>query len=232
MNKKAKRLVLKFWREWVKPIAVVVIVLGSLRSAVADWNDVPTGSMKPTILEGDRIFVNKLAYDLKVPFTDWRLMEWGGPERGEVVICFSPEGGTRLVKRVIGVPGDRVEMRGNRLTINGEPLEYRRLDPEIISQIDAGERKHHLFAAESTGGETHPMMMTPEVPALRSFAPVTVPAGHYLVLGDNRDNSRDSRFFGCVPRDQISGRAVGVVLSLDRDDWYAPRWGRFFKGLD
>ena len=228
---KWKPLAMKLWRGWVRPILIVVIVLGSLRSAVADWNDVPTGSMKPTILEGDRIFVNKLAYDLKVPFTGWRLMEREGPRRGDVVVCFSPEDGTRLVKRVIGLPGDRVEMRNNRLAINGEPLRYEHLDPEIISQINARQRKRHQFASEHTGERWHPMMLTPAVPAQRSFAPVTVPEDHYLVLGDNRDNSRDSRFFGCVRRDQIAGRAVGIVLSVDPGEWYAPRWDRFFRGL-
>src|SRR6266540_2752238 len=79
----------RIWREWVKPLLVVLVVLFSVRSAVADWNDVPTGSMKPTILEGDRIFVNKLAYDLKVPFTTWHLAQWGNPGRGEVVVFFS-----------------------------------------------------------------------------------------------------------------------------------------------
>src|SRR5207302_3032432 len=110
-----------FWRQWVKPFAIVLLVLFGVRSAVADWNDVPTGSMKPTILEGDRIFVNKLAYDLKVPFLGWRLARWGGPERGEVIVFASPADGTRLVKRVVGVPGDRIEVADNRLWVNGRP---------------------------------------------------------------------------------------------------------------
>jgi signal peptidase I len=87
-------------------------------SAIADWNDVPTGSMNPTILAGDRIFVNKLAYDLRISFTTWRLAHWDNPRRGEIVVFFSPVDGTRLVKRVIGVPGDVIAMNGNRLYIN------------------------------------------------------------------------------------------------------------------
>src|SRR5262245_17162119 len=98
----------KLWREWVRPLLVVLVVLFAVRSAVADWNDVPTGSMKPTILEGDRIFVNKLAYDLKVPFLGWRLVKWSNPGRGDVIVFASPADGTRLVKRVVGLPGDRV----------------------------------------------------------------------------------------------------------------------------
>ena len=86
---------------------------------MADWNDVPTGSMKPTILEGDRVFVNKLAYDLKVPFTTWHITEWSNPHCGDIVVFFSPKDGKRLVKRVIGLPGDTVELQNERLVING-----------------------------------------------------------------------------------------------------------------
>src|ERR1700683_4344663 len=95
-----------FWREWVLPAVVTIAVLAPLRSAVADWNDVPTGSMIPTILVGDRIFVNKLAFDLKLPFTTAHLLTWANPKHGDVVILFSPEDGERLVKRVVAVPGD------------------------------------------------------------------------------------------------------------------------------
>src|SRR5262249_35490102 len=108
-----------FWRSWVKPIAVVIVVMTTVRSAIADWNDVPTGSMKPSILEGDRIFVNKLAYDLKLPFTRWHLLQWGGPKRGDIVVFPSPADETRLVKRIIGTPGDCLELRDNRLLVNG-----------------------------------------------------------------------------------------------------------------
>ena len=127
----------RVWRDWVRPIAVILVICGSFRSAVADWNDVPTGSMKPTILEGDRIFVNKLAYDLKVPFTTWPILEWGVPRRGDVVICYAPDSNERLVKRVVAVPGDTIAMRANRLFINGEPAVYDLLDADTLNQIDA-----------------------------------------------------------------------------------------------
>src|SRR5262245_44086320 len=106
-------------RKHVLPLAVLILVLTSFRSAIADWNDVPSGSMRPTILEGDRIFVNKLAYGLKVPFTTMHLARWASPARGEVVIFFSPDEGLRMVKRVVGLPGDTVQMIDNRLYING-----------------------------------------------------------------------------------------------------------------
>jgi len=232
MQKKYKLLVARIWKNWIKPLLVIIVVLGSIRSTIADWNDVPTGSMKPTILEGDRIFVNKLAYDLKVPFTRWRIVEWGEPQRGDVVICYSPENEIRLVKRVVGLPGDVVEMRNNRLIINGKPLQYEKLKTEIVNQIPAVQQKQHHFAAEKLGSHKHAVMLTPTVPAPRSFESIVVPAGQYLVLGDNRDQSRDSRFFGFVPYQDIVGRAVGVALSFDRSNYYAPRWSRFFKGLD
>src|SRR3954467_3698458 len=96
----------RFPREQIAPLAVIILVLTSFRSAIADWNIVPTGSMNPTIIEGDRIFVNKLAYGLKVPFTTWHLAHWDAPARGEIVVFNSPTDGTRLVKRVVALPGD------------------------------------------------------------------------------------------------------------------------------
>lgn len=92
MNKvAAKEKLVKFWRKDAKPLLIMVLVLFAFRSAIADWNDVPTGSMKPTIIEGDRVLVNKVAYDLKVPFTTVRLLQWGDPKRGEIVVFFSPK---------------------------------------------------------------------------------------------------------------------------------------------
>src|SRR5260370_20986661 len=93
----------------IRIFLAMLLVVSSLRSALADWNDVPTGSMKPTIEEGDRVVVNKLAYDLKVPFTTFELVQWGDPQRGDIVVLFSPVAATLLVKRVIGVPGHRIE---------------------------------------------------------------------------------------------------------------------------
>lgn len=221
----------RIWREWVKPILIVVLVLSTFRSAVADWNDVPTGSMKPTILEGDRILVNKLAYDLKVPFTTWHIAEWGGPNRGDVVVCFSPADETRLVKRVIGVPGDVIELRDNQLQVNGEPVEYGRLDEETINQIDAAGRDQFVFATEKLGERDHPLMLNPRTPAIRSFGPTEIPEGQYFVMGDNRDDSKDSRWFGLVKRDRIVGRAFRIAFSLDYENYYLPRWDRMLRSL-
>jgi signal peptidase I len=217
----------RIWREWVKPLLVVGFVLGTFRSAVADWNDVPTGSMRPTILEGDRLFVNKLAYDLKVPFTLLRLREWRDPARGEVVVFFSPHDGKRLVKRVIGTPGDRVEMRNRVLYVNGAVV---RQEPMQVADFHVGNLPGVVAATEEIDGHRHPVFGNLDRPSMISFAPVVVPAGSYLVMGDNRDNSFDSRYFGFVSRESIVGQATAVALSVDWDN-YRPRWSRFFTRL-
>lgn len=219
-----------FWKEWVKPLLVIGLVMFSFRSAVADWNDVPTGSMKPTILEGDRIFINKIAYDLKVPFTTIRIAQWEDPEWGDVVVLRSPEDNKRLVKRVVGLPGDTLEVRGIYLFRNGQRAAYDRLDPDIVNQIAEDQRPGYLFAAEELEGRSHPVMgsirssMTPA-------GPFVVPEGEFFVMGDNRGNSRDSRYFGYVQRKEILGRATAVALSFDREDYWKPRWDRFFSKL-
>jgi signal peptidase I len=219
------------WREWIRPFLVIAVILGSLRSALADWNDVPTGSMKPTIVEGDRVFVNKLAYDLKVPFTTTRLAQWDDPKRGDIVVFFSPADGKRLVKRVIALPGDEVELRNEVVHINGVAMRYRgihRDDPRLGYLTAAAST---MFAEESAGASPHPIMISPDVPAMRTFAPMTVPNGQYFVLGDNRDDSYDSRFIGPIPRQLIIGKATAVAFSLDRSRWFLPRIGRFFRPL-
>src|SRR5688500_1089946 len=178
--------VVAFVRHQLAPFAFVVLVLCSVRSSIADWNDVPTGSMNPTILEGDRIFVNKLAYDLKVPFTTLHLARWSDPARGDVVVFFAPNDGTRMVKRVVGLPGDTVELRNNRLYVNGGPADYGPLDAAVSGQMPAGGPRR-TFASETVAGRSHPVMTLPTIVARRSFGPVEVPAGRYFMMGDNRD---------------------------------------------
>jgi signal peptidase I len=222
----------RWWRKEILPSAILVLVMLSVRSSLADWSDVPTGSMKPTILEGDRVFVNKLAYDFKVPFTTWKIAGWSHPSRGDIVVFFSPRDGTRMVKRVIGLPGDTVEMRNEQLVLNGQPIAYAPLDAGVSSQLSEADRQRSLFASEQLPSRPHAVMVIPGVHATRSFGPVEVPAGHYFMLGDNRDDSFDSRFYGPVPREKIVGRAPAVALSFNRNDKWQPRWGRFFSALD
>jgi len=210
---------------------VLVVILFSIRSSLADWNDVPTGSMKPTILEGDRVFVNKLAYDLKVPFTTWHVAEWSNPRPGDIVVFFSPHDGERLVKRVIGLPGDTIELRNNVLVLNGQSVEYKPIAEELLRDVDLQDRASNDYVSEQLGEQLHAIAANPNLPSKRNFGPIQVPAGHYFMMGDNRDNSFDSRYYGSVARSQIVGRATSVVMSLDRSNYWIPRWHRFFNSL-
>ena len=222
------------WREWIRPLALPFLAITALKSAVADINYVPSGSMQPTILCGDVVFINKLAYDLRVPFTTTRLARWGDPAHGDVVVCFAPDDGTRLVKRVVALPGDTIELRHDVLYLNGAPLKYA-LQPATIRgarDLEPAERKAAIFAREDLRSHPHAVMALPTLPALRDFGPIHVPAGNYFVMGDNRDNSRDSRYFGFMSRKEIIGEVKSVFVSGDNAHWMRPRFSRFFTRLD
>jgi signal peptidase I len=220
-----------WWKKEIRPLLITALVVCAVRSSLADWNDVPSGSMRPTILEGDRIFVNKLAYDLKVPFTTWHIAEWSNPQRGDIVVFFSPYDGKRLVKRVIGLPGDIIELRNNQLVINGVAVESQPIADDLLRYIPAAEREGHTFASEKLPGQTHAVGGFPAVPAPRTFAPLVVPQDEYFMMGDNRDDSFDSRFWGTVKREKIVGRVTAVVLSLNKSNYWLPRWGRSFTSF-
>ncbi|MEA2163410.1 MAG: signal peptidase [Thermoanaerobaculia bacterium] len=206
---------------------LMLLVISSLRSALADWNDVPTGSMKPTIEEGDRVVVNKLAYDLKLPFTMIELIKWSDPKRGDIVVLFSPADGVRLVKRVVGLPGDKIEMRENQLFVNGNAAIWK-----PAGQREDEEQGSSLIVEETLEGKTHAVLFMLQNPSpMRTFGPLMVPAGHYFVMGDNRDNSNDSRYIGMIERRRIVGKALAVAFSVDRNHWYRPRLQRFFKKI-
>ena len=227
-----KKIARHLWREWIRPLALPVLLVTAAKSALADINYVPTGSMQPTILCGDVVFINKLAYGLRVPFTTVRLAHWAEPVRGDIVVCFAPDDGTRLVKRVVGQPGDSIELRNDTLFINGTPAPYAPLPESVSRGLEPSERAAARFARETLGARPHAVMALPGRPALRNFGPLRVPAGHYFMMGDNRDNSRDSRFFGFVPRAEIIGEAKGVFVSADLNHWLRPRFDRFFTRLD
>lgn len=213
-----KQFWINLWRE-NKFFIIFLALMFMFRSACADWNTVPTASMKPTILEGDRIAVNKLAYDLHIPFTHISLAKLGDPQRGDIAVFDSKVSDKRLVKRVVGVPGDSVSMINNQLTINGTAIQYEK----TASNTDQLE---HLF------NTTHIVRINnPEDHDFANFPTVIVPEGHYLMLGDNRDLSADSRVIGFVPRDEFVGRSRSVVMSLNYDNFYLPRADRFFKTL-
>jgi signal peptidase I len=123
-------------------------------------------------------------------------------------------------------------LRNDQLIINGKPVEYAPLNAEISDQLPEAERERSLFATEELSAHPHAVMAIPEIPAKRTFGPVSVPEGQYFMMGDNRDNSFDSRYFGVVERRQIVGKATAVVLSLDRSHYWIPRGQRFFSALD
>jgi signal peptidase I len=231
MNKPIKQTLSLFIRGWLGSIFIALLISTSIKSAIADWYVVPTGSMRPTILEGDRIFTNKLAYDLKIPYTKIQIANWDEPKRGDIVVFNSPSDGTRLVKRIVGIPGDVVMMQNNRLSINGKASMYVLLDGEATMNPAFTETNGEKTYIEDLAGHNHKTMITPLLPSIRSFAPVTVPDDQYFMMGDNRDNSADSRYFGFVDRKKIQGRATAIVISLDLQHYYQPRWPRFFTQL-
>jgi len=231
VNRNFRSALRRLTRHWIFSTLLMVLSVMTFRSAIADWNDVPTGSMKPTILIGDRIFVNKLAYDLKVPFLGNRLVTWGDPQRGDIVICWSPADGARLVKRVVGVPGDVIEMKNGRLIINGHALDYQSADRLDFDRALGLEADQYRFFTEDLTGHRHTVVATPAKRAIRNFGPVSIGTDQYFMMGDNRDNSADSRYFGFVPRADVVGKVEGVVISLDYEDHYKPRWWRFFTRM-
>lgn len=212
----------ELWRS-NKSFVVFLVLMFTFRSVFADWNTVPTGSMIPTILEGDRILVNKMAYDIRVPFTHISLHKISDPQTGDIIVFDSEVSGKRMVKRVVAVPGDHVQMMNNRLTINGQALQY---DPLRIN-VNA----NTLDKIEHLDDVDHMIRLNKAGSMLSSFKTVVVPEGHYLAMGDNRDNSADSRVIGFIPRDEIVGRSRSVVLSFNYENYYFPREDRFLIDL-
>ena len=205
-----------------KLFILFILLMSVFRSAVADWYTVPTGSMQPTIKEGDRVVVNKMAYDLKFPFSQFTLLSIGEPKRGEIVVFESKAADNRLIKRMIGLPGDVIEMRNEALYINGARLNHQ------ITQQSA----EQFFATEQVDSITHTIRIDKDKSnQLSNFSPIKVPAGHYLVLGDNRRNSADSRVYGFIPRHELIGKATAIAFSVNYDNYYLPRENRFFKNI-
>ena len=171
--------------------AAVIVLIG--RSSLADHYHVPTESMLPTVVARDHILVNKAAYGLRLPFSHVQIAEFSGPRPGDVVVLESPESGIVLLKRVVAGPGDVVQVEHGQLLLNQKPVPIEKKDGTIIEDLGPG----HGLRLDDGGGP--------------DFGPVTVPAGRYLVLGDNRGNSRDGRYFGFVKREAILGHAVAVL---------------------
>jgi signal peptidase I len=218
-----KLYLLAFWRENRKFLLILASIV-CFKSAIADLNSISGRSMQPTLLDGDKVWVNKLAYDLKIPFTDIAVLATGEPQHGDIVIIDSSAAGKRLVKRIIGLPGDIVYMRNNVLMVNDVIVDF-----EVLEESREGVTiEEHLFDS------TYQALLSPgrSNRSSRGYGPAQVPENHFFVLGDNRDNSADSRLYSFIPREQIVGRSSSVVFSLDSEQSFRPRSGRFLADLD
>jgi len=212
-----------------KGFLMFLLLFGVFRSAVADWSPIPSGSMRPNLLEGDVVLINRMAFDLKIPLTEQSVAHLGEPARGDMVVFLSPHDDTRLIKRVLALPGDLVEMRGDRLFINGQGGRYAVLG-------EARERSRGLVVdavrlEEQVAGTRQRIQVLPGVAAPRSFEPLRIPAGQYLMLGDNRNDSADSRVIGLVPREKLIGRAERILVSAAYQEDWMPRLDRFGMSL-
>lgn len=222
---------MKAWIRNNRGVLVFVLCLGLFRTAIADWNPVPTGSMRPTILEGDVVLVNRLAYDLKIPLTDISVARLGEPQRGDIVTFSSPKDGTRLIKRIVGLPGDTLEIRENQLFINGQRADYSDLQHVVESPRPGAYVEATRYVEQIDGNRRH-VQFFPMAGSIATFGPVTVPADQYFMMGDNRNNSEDSRYIGFVPRELLIGRARHILVSADiKRDW-SPRLERTFSNLN
>ena len=207
---------------------VILIVIGILifRSTCLEPFKIPSGSMIPTLMIGDFILANKMSYGLKVPFSDWEL--WGRdgpiyifgssmPQRGDIVVFKYPrDKSMNFIKRVVGVPGDTVEIRDKMLYINNQQVGVREIDgKEIMKRIDKKFKDLNLkFYESTTGAYKHIIQIDKDNFFRTEFSPTIIPPGMFFVLGDNRDFSHDSRFWGFVPMENVKGKALLVWLSL------------------
>jgi len=221
-----------------KGFLIFIVFLFVFRGAIADWHPVPTGSMKPTILEGDVVWENKLAYDLQIPFTSISLMRTGEPKRGDIVVFTSEKAGKRLIKRLVGLPGDTLEVKHNRLFINGESAKYTNLRDESLEPQREIDKESGIYALESLSDlKAHTVQVKPTVyNPLQNFEKITIDKDHYFFMGDNRDNSADSRYYGMIPRSEIRGHATNTLMSIiTQKTWSIWNWRfrteRFFDAL-
>jgi len=215
-----------------KSLVLFIFLLLIFRAAIADWHPVPTGSMKPTILEGDIIWQNKLAYDLKIPFTDVAIAKLGDPQRGDIIVINSDKADKRLVKRLIGLPGDEISLVSNQLYINGTSAIYSNASSDSLAPLRSSDRETGLYTLESFDGmPDHVVTVKPDPNNPYAQYSVLVPDGHYFAMGDNRDSSADSRVYGFFSREEVRGRATHTLLSMNILDSYKPRFERFFESL-
>jgi signal peptidase I len=202
-------------REYFESILVAVVLALFVRTFVFQAFKIPTGSMKPNLLVGDHLIVNKFIFAPTRFGFERALLPMRPIERGDIVVFKFPEEPERdFIKRVIGLPGDTLELRNQTVSINGQAL----TEPYA----------HYLFPPAAEGQMNGDLR--------RKYGPVTVPDGHYFMMGDNRDDSQDSRFWGFLPQSYVKGRALFIYWSFDTPEdgspgGFAPRWGRLFHQI-
>lgn len=211
------------------PIILLVLVV---RSFIVEPFRIPSGSMMPTLLVGDFILVNKFAYGLRLPVLNSKIIETGEPKRGEVFVFRYPENPkVDYIKRVVGVPGDHIVYRNKQLTINGQPAKQEYLDTYVGvggGATSTGARRLH----EDLLGVKHDILVMPERNAFGGDFEYVVPEGQYFAMGDNRDNSRDSRAWGTVPEANLVGKAFMIWMNWDWDADKMIAWQRLGNSIN
>jgi len=217
-----------WWVEYSVSFFPVILIVFLLRSFLVEPFKIPSSSMVPTLLVGDFILVNKFAYGIRLPVANKKVMEVGSPRRGDVMVFRFPEDPSLdYIKRVVGLPGDRIEYRNKRLIINGTQVPVRQIDDYLSRERMQFSRRY----LETLNGVEHEILLEEDAPAFiapsRAFPyagncnynisglACTVPTGHYFAMGDNRDNSSDSRVWGFVPDENIVGKAFFIWLNLN-----------------
>jgi signal peptidase I len=232
-KKPASRSFMIWLWEWVKSIAFALVVWLFLRTFLVEAFRIPSGSMERTLLIGDFLFVNKLLYGAEVPIIRKRLPAIREPERDDVVVFDSvEEEGLKVVKRLVGMPGDTLSMEGGLLFRNG-----RQVDEPWAQNGNPGAFADAFHRAKMREWQ-RPYLVTldPERynPDLHDWGPIVVPPAHFFMLGDNRDDSYDGRYWGFLPRENVRGRPLIVYFSFDPGSWKplpfftAVRWARIF----
>lgn len=216
-----------FLVDYSKAFFLILLVVFCIRSFLYEPFRVPTSSLVPTILPGDFIMTNKYAFGVKFPIWEYEFIKVGLPKRGDIVIFKTPvDNTTWLIKRVIGVPGDVITYADKKLTINNQPLEYK-----FLKKTEYVDERGNVYLMdeyqEDLFGVKHKIYDIAENNLMpSSFKDLKVPKDHYFVMGDNRDNSDDSRFWGFLPIKNIEGKALFVIVGLNPNSWFDFRWDR------
>lgn len=210
--KNASTAVLTFLKKQFSFIVFLVVVF-AMRWSLADQYYIPSGSMEPTLQIGDRILVNKMAYDLKIPYTSLVIAHKDDPKRGDIIVFSNPRDEVTMVKRIIAIPGDKVEVDDGFVTINGQPIEGTAEGQAALAKgggdlLESSVTYHEKFGEKEVTIQRLPFLSRPH-----HFS-FDVPPDQYFAMGDNRDNSADSRVWGFVPRDHLKGRAFAVFWNM------------------